>query len=372
MRRIKPISVSLPADSDIFRDFSVNKRHLDNEELDSADLKTFDSRTLLFDIFLRQDSDKIMAIGPPVNNLAEHILPITATVDGVIAKTRIRTLRDRKLITLSIECPRKSSKHQLKLRFGNHLTVEQEILRDPELTPHKITLTTLQKNNRARWISDWCKYYQAEHGVDQVIFYDNHSSDKEAVLTALPPDSIFIDWDFPFGPTASHANKYCQYGSLNHMRLRFGGKTPVLNFDIDELLVIKSNYVRHLMKWYKSILFDSYKVPFIPPEHDDYSFGDFSLRDLMPIGSAFKYSYLPCKIDSLLPHRTYGTILGRYLRRMIAPVIPLKDAYFLHYSGITTNWKTHKDRLKSAANRKNMVEDRYVSDFFSAASVTED
>lgn len=367
IKRIKPISVQLPDDSDIVRNLSVNRRHVDKATLDSSDLKNFDSRTLLFDIFLRHDSTNIMAIGPPLNNLAEHILPITATVDGKPAKTYLRTIRDRKLVLLTIACGRSSPVHKLQLRFGGRLAVEKEIVRDPELATHKVTLTTLQKNNRHRWISDWCKYYQGNHFVDHVIFYDNDSSDKDEVLSALPADSIFVDWDFPFGPTGSHPNKFCQYGSLNHMKLRFGTRNTVMNFDIDELLVIKSNYVRNLMKWYKTVLFDSYMVPFIWPGQEEYSFGDFSLRRKKAAGKAFKYSYLPHKIDSLIPHRAYGPILGRYLRRMIAPTIPLKDAYFLHYRGITTNWKTHANRFEPDSDRADLVEDNFVSNYFAQA-----
>jgi hypothetical protein len=47
--------------------------------------------------------------------------------------------------------------------------------------------------------------------------------------------------------------------------------------------------------------------------------------------------------------------------------VPVADAYFLHYRGITTNWKAHsRDRLKTVDTAANsLVEDTAVIDAFS-------
>ena len=38
-----------------------------------------------------------------------------------------------------------------------------------------LTLSTVQKNNKLKWIKDWIEYYKEVHGVDRVILYDNAS-----------------------------------------------------------------------------------------------------------------------------------------------------------------------------------------------------
>jgi hypothetical protein len=120
-----------------------------------------------------------------------------------------------------------------------------------------------------------------------------------------------------------------------------------------------------MMQSKSTVLFDSYQVPFTQTQNDDYSFEDFSLRHPEDAGKAYKYSYLPNKLDSLIPHRTYSPLLGRYLRRSLAPKVPISDAYFLHYMGITTSWKSaHWNRLNLTKDTSGLVEDRSVSDYF--------
>ena len=49
------------------------------------------------------------------------------------------------------------------------------------------------------------------------------------------------------------------------------------------------------------------------------------------------------------------------LRVRVAVVVPIKLAYFLHYMGITTNWKLAiVDRLQVGSPGEDLVEDRSV------------
>ena len=120
----------------------------------------------------------------------------------------------------------------------------------------KRVLHTLSKNNSARWIADWIRFYARIHGADAVLIYDNGSTiytaaGLEAELRAAFPELTIhvVDWPFRYGPQGGLAgavdgvetpwdSDFCQTGSLQHARLRFLLQArSVLNVDIDELVL---------------------------------------------------------------------------------------------------------------------------------------
>jgi hypothetical protein len=112
-------------------------------------------------------------------------------------------------------------------------------------------------------------------------------------------------------------------------------------------------------------------VPLAATATADYSFRDFKYREKAPRKGSSKYvmkGNLPgfMNVHHFNPAaRFWHKLLPRPWIR--APLVPVADAYFLHYRGITTNWKAHsRDRLKSVDTAaSSLVEDTAVIDAFS-------
>jgi hypothetical protein len=109
--------------------------------------------------------------------------------------------------------------------------------------------------------------------------------------------------------------------------------------------------------------FDNYFVPYMPPADEDYSFIDFRLREPLPRGSAHKYCFRARWVRSLYPHSAKVPLV----RERWIPIAPAREAYFLHYLGITTNWKiAYWDRKVPPKNPEALVPDLSVVDVLRA------
>ena len=129
----------------------------------------------------------------------------------------------------------------------------------PDMAPlfaGRRVIHTLSKDNAPRWIHDWVRFYQSEHGADAVLIHDNGSSlystaELQAGLRAAFPAMVIhvVSWPFRYGPQGGMAgavngqeapwdSDFCQTGSMQHARLRFlRTAKSVLNVDIDELVL---------------------------------------------------------------------------------------------------------------------------------------
>jgi hypothetical protein len=334
MRIVDALAVRLDGEGVPFRVPRVQTSHLDGSPLTTEDLSEFDAHTVLYDIFWRSDHDYFEGIGPPLFNLRDVLLPMRARVDGREARVVVSELTSRGLLYFRIPGASKGNGASVELRFGDVLTQRFEVRRDPPVSAGT-SLTTLQKDNRTRWIADWARYYKLAHGVERIILYDNGSAELPDASIGLPEASQVVRWPFPFGPKRSHDNKFTQIGSMNHFRLRFGNRALALNFDIDELLVVKTRSIYRWMRTLPVLRFDNYKVPYVIPGSDDYSYVDFPLREPAPKGSGHKYSFWPRWVSAVYPHSAKMPLF----RQRWIPTAPVAEAYFLNYLGITTNWK---------------------------------
>jgi hypothetical protein len=134
-------------------------------------------------------------------------------------------------------------------------------------------------------------------------------------------------------------------------------------------MYIKPSELHKHIDRYNLTLFNGYRVPYIKPQSEDYSYLDFRFRDSYPQQGGRKYFY---KSDSVMinnihsallrssrisPYRRLETIYYRlygrngkswiysFLLKIISKilklkVVPIKEGYFLHYTGITNNWKS--------------------------------
>lgn len=369
MASIKLNSVALPADSSIRRQL---RRPVPDERktlYENGRLGVYDSHTLLYDVFLNTDNKTISAIGPPLLNLDKELLPATIEVNGHKLPLKLRT-NHKKLIILEAISPApipSDTTAVIHLANGQHQTIT---LTSAPL-PYGPTLVTVQKNNKLQWITDWISYYKNEFGIQQVYIYDNNSDNQDALLESLESLATIIPWNFPHGISHRSGNKFCQVGALNHFKYRLGKNTSIFNFDIDELLVCRNQQIKQSLCNGKMTRFNSYTVPFTATPCPEYSFRDFRFREKEPRDSATKYVVngdLPGIMNvhhfNPVPHFWKMLLPGS---RRLPPAVPLADAYFLHYQGITTNWKIHnRDRLESIATAENfLVEDTAVIDAFS-------
>ncbi len=380
-----PIKVSIPESIGLKRAPRSNIRHVDGNLLDETDLSQYDGYTLFYDVFFNIDNNRLYLLGPPLLNLRQELLPLRVRLNGMDIAISVKEFFKKRYVEGRGEVNPESvnSMNQVELDFNGVFDVVLDVERNQQ-ERHSRILTTLQKNNRPRWIKEWTRYYRKYFDIDAVVLYDNGSEDIQTLRDEL--DGVIVeDWDYPFGIVKSHANKFCQYVSLNHCRLKYGGGAEIFNFDIDEILCVDSDWLDCQLQKFDVLMFDSYQVPFLDCRSDDYSYGAFSKRNRVSRIGGGKYIYRDSAVTANNVHfvRTVNNEflnkvqreLIRLFRRMekkrILPKLAtffsesisktrkakLHEGYFLHYGGITTNWKgSYQDRLKRDIDSDDFIE----------------
>ena len=332
----------------------------------------YDTHTIFYDVFLLDDCQTVVAIGPPLLNLHKTLLPATLSIDGRTLTFRTKT-NHKKLLVLTAFLPTKLPENSLpdtQISFANGLS-KTICLRSPTPLQGNM-LITIQKNNKIKWIKDWITYYRDQFDIQHVVIYDNDSSNQKALIEKLRGIAIVIPWPFPFGIAYRSGNKFCQVGALNHLKIRYARNSLIFNFDIDELLVCKTEQAKRAILSARQVRFDSFFVPYTSTVKENYSFSDFKKRSATARNEAYKY-IVHSDIPGIMNPHYFHAELGfwhRFLPDSFSrgPVIPVADAYFLHYTGITTNWKKHYvARLSENAEQpKNTIDDFSVIDVFSS------
>ena len=243
-----PNSVFLPQGSSVERNSSATKRS-------DGTVVEYDTRTVFFDLFFNANTRCLQGIGPSLLNLKDELLPLQLMVDDRCIDFRLQD--NRALIFLESQAleENKGNKIQVTLRFKTFertMTIEcgQNVcgwqFTDEE---PRVSMSTLQKNNRLIWIKDWILWHSRLYGVKRVILYDNGSDDQEGLsrmLRTVEPEVevILVHWPFPYGKAPY---KFTHTGQLNHCRMMLLSEQHVLtrlnyciNLDIDEYLVVPS------------------------------------------------------------------------------------------------------------------------------------
>ena len=206
--------------------------------------RSYDTRTIFYDIFVDRNSNRLVGMGPQLLNLKDEIFPFSIYFEGrklsyrfeevgAISYVISELLPDSLPPTIQIELRFMSFKYTVTINWQHD---EQSIRKFDGMA---ITLSTLQKNNQIQWVVDWIKWHMRLHGANRIVLYDNRSANQDelvAALHCLEPEAqiIFVNWPFEYG---AYPYNFCQNGSLNHCRLRF----PVtngycINLDVDEYL----------------------------------------------------------------------------------------------------------------------------------------
>ena len=241
----QPKSILIPESSSVQRNYP---RYLD---VPTEHRGKLDVKTVFFDVFFDESSQCLMGLGPKLFNLKQDLFPMSICVQGRSLRYDLQFIKD--LIFFKTDKIPLGTTSQLEATFhfkpfSQKITIRRSSRR--HCVDRRLTLTTLQKDNPIPWISDWITWYYESYGVDRLILYDNNSATRDDVLEFLEKvesdiEIIFVDWRFVHG---FHPYKYCQRGSLNHCRIRFGVNNGYcLNFDVDEYLMCRQkNLVKFL------------------------------------------------------------------------------------------------------------------------------
>ncbi len=402
----------IPNDRPYVRELFHPWRHTDNSALTEEDLTQYDNKTVFYDLFFDPTNRYLYALGPPLLNLKQILWPIT--VNGCHLKPAFYQ-KKRELICCiyaKLPHPPKPLRNEVVITFKDGLVWRTFINANQQKSNAMLTLVTLSKDNRLRWIQDWIYYYRKEFKIERVIFYDNNSDNKTELMQNLDTDVVVIDWDFKFGPYYSHTNKFCKIGALNHCRLHFGTKGYCFSFDIDELFVVADKKQLHrLLKRNHLVRFDNIVIPHQPTPTEDYSFADFTCQQPLTAQHKPCYKYIYrfegirfCNVhDAIVKKCSKQNVVLRimaWLRRQVIALdirlgkvsekpeswlgriihfccrileskqsidryyAPHSIGYYLHYRSITTSWKPYWNRLVYPPKKANLDCDTTIRDIF--------
>lgn len=372
-------SITLPLDSPIIREFRKPLSSQNQELYALGKLGCYDTHTLFYDFFLSADRKEVIAIAPPYLNLKNllsevkiKLLPSGSffPLNPLMTHKKVQILRAKLTEPLSI-----NNSHNAEVHLNNGITYRIE-LSSPEIL-YKTAIVTIQKNNRIRWIKDWISYYKVALGVEHVFIYDNNSDYQKSLQDEVGNSATIIPWNFPYGVYSRSGNKFCQVGALNHFKYRYGSSCKaIFNFDIDELLRFEDLDIKNRAMTRSLLRYSGFSVPFIKPESHDYSFVDYKKRNIHPQSGGQKYS-VPGNMAGVMDVHTFDPTPKWWhcltpKSFIHGPVVDSDKASFLHYKGITLNWRQGNRLDTSIADNENTVDERGISDFFNSFKLKKD
>lgn len=313
----------------------------------------YDDRSVFFDVFRTEDPRRLVALGPPLLNLARDLdIRIRAQPSG-----RPCTFVHRRLINVD--------RLEITVPEGTERLIVTSTLGETVLTPARSLVPdfagqravfTMSRDNDLQWIRDWAQFYVRAHGATAAVVYDNGSTRyrPEDVSRALAgvhglQRHAVVSFPFPYGPCDHRRaatlwlteTDYCQRVALEHgMQRLFARAASVVNADIDELIYATSGrsvfeaaetsdagYIEARGVWIEAV--HDGRVP-------DVRHAAFSMRiDQQPWRSCEpKWAVVPAKLPAearFSVHSIFGS----------APSVDSADFCFGHFRGINTNWDLH-------------------------------
>lgn len=321
----------------------------------------FDAKTLFYDVFIDTEHSRLVAIGPPALNLAYYVDASKLTINGQATKFHREELPEQRISLLTARLPA-GDKFQACFAFAD-FEMTLELLPESRSQPRNV-LAAISKNNRTRWIIDWVDFYSYHYPLDEIIVYDNSSVNVQDLESEICGKAKIIRWNFPFGPSGKTINNFAQTGALNHCLHRFVGDGVLFNFDIDELLVADSEQIMTEVARHGILYFESYNMPFVPPDNDDYSYKDFVHRYAERKNTARKFVCRGNAVDIISQHNTWtyrGALFWKRLKRNKPASRTSASGYFLHFLGITTNWQPRLNKFKEVSPQELVFEDAHIS-----------
>lgn len=317
----------------------------------------FDAETLFYDVF--RIGREIVFQGPPLLNLAEPVLsaPLLRNRFGPILP-RSRWIERHKSSEIRL---RSDATHVVLDGALGPIPISVQ----PDFSAHfagRRVLHSLSQNNAVRWIIDWIRFYQAVHGADAVLLYDNASThytaaELEAELRAAFPDMTItvVSWPFKYGPQGGMAgavggieapwdSDFCQTGSLQHARRRFLRQArSVLNVDIDELVIgpepifaateqSRTGFIKFAGQWVSAAT--PGPVSAQTCRHHQFIYRDLKETDTCPP----KWCIAPGRCERENYSWSVHNLFGARANRQLDPRF-----VFRHFKAISNNWKNDRE-----------------------------
>jgi hypothetical protein len=308
----------------------------------------YDYLTIIYDVFLDMQRDRIMIISPALRNLFDKFSNSEFLLDWVRSTPSFFTL-DRCCRTI---LPMRAGAPILTIRGGLG-SVDLEIQPDyTAIFAGHCVIYTLSKNNELDWIRDWVRYNSKIHGCNAVLIYDNLSTTYSVnevyeCVMAVPGirQAVVMSWPFPYGPGGGPAgiwdSDYCQYGALEHARWRFLQKAAgVINSDIDELVVTRpdkplfdiiedasTGYLSYPGVWISNARVDSIDSAEVRYHRN------YCCKEIKPPQCPRKWIVNP----NLCPEEAQWLVHA--VTYMPEPLSRIWDIYYGHFRAINTNWK---------------------------------
>ncbi|MCH9665065.1 MAG: hypothetical protein K0U41_04375, partial [Gammaproteobacteria bacterium] len=265
-------------------------------------------------------NNKLLAIGPNLPNLEKmigkprlflhHLQHKNKTQEVKYFQENYRVLNYLVIDNIPQDVRVNPADWQLSFKFESFeqkITLQNNPFNGAQGGQLKNTLVTVQKDNPLQWISDWCSYYNENHGVGRVIIYNNAPTPLESLSDLSVNDDMevwYVEWPHKYQQRFCQ----CQFGALNHSyRLAQDVTAYFLNFDIDEYLVNDSGmpldgYVS--TKHPKGVAATCFNVPISTPRPDkDYRALKNSVGSRAD--STTKYIYAPNFWHFIDVHQAY-------------------------------------------------------------------
>lgn len=310
----------------------------------------FDADTLFFDVF--RAHNQVVAIGPPLLNLAPELRGWTFSSDGDHLPAPTITTLDRSH-RARFRSP--ADARTLAVSAGGSAQTVPIGADLASVFAGTRALMTLQLDNELDWIHDWVRWHAAAQGTDAVVVYDNGSTRYPLadVLEAICVEGIrvaaVVDWPFRYGPQGSDAlpwdSDYTQYGAIEHARRRLLRLAAgMLSVDIDELVSPSSGgtvYDEARRAPQGIVTFPgawAYTSPGATAERPRHADCRWTRADDGPASTKW------CAVPALLPRRAQLAVHGAH-----GVAMPMASFHYWHLRPISTHWKLDRTRHEHPA-----------------------
>jgi hypothetical protein len=352
----------LPAEHGHKRDDCVPK------EFQTKDYQSgYDASTLVYDAIYFPGLKRICLICPKLLNL-EPLIRSGRFSSGVGTHPISRLWRHKRYDEIWLKCA--GTPDRLRFAHGDMVLECAPSVQDSTLFAGLNCAVLKSKDNDLTWIRDWANYHVRVHGLEGLIFFDNHSSkysveEVDQVLRSVPGlrQSLVIPAPFPFGPQAlapyRNSSLFLQVALLNIARLRFFRKAKaVLAIDLDELVSptpegsIFETTRRSLLGYtlFRGRWRDPQTVDGTSVRHADHVY-----RVKNDDCSVTKYCICPGGLFGLSHWDIHGAVRG-----FLKDAMTTDRVMYWHCRRITTNWKS----ARKGADPEGLVVDDELAALF--------
>ena len=326
-----------------------DKRKLNIKVDDEILLKQYDYTTLFYNIFLDYNNKHLVFVGPPLLNLKEKYIDFSVIFNG--SKINRTTINEReRCYYVKYGVKNVAKNNRVEIHINGHKK-QVNIAKNNYKCGDRI-LITKQKNNRSKWLIDWVKHYTNRYNVTNIIIFDNNSNDFDTINNELAQFNHvqLIPYNFPFGIPGQFKSNFLQNCLLDIGFQQFcKDDAYIFNFDIDELLAINPNNLNNILVNNTGYKAHMIWVPMLI-DSNDYSYRDFKYKENQKTYSGGKYIVNKRNTEYLTIH---------YPKTSNEMVID--EGYFLHFKGISTNWKYKRTETSNIDKSKLVKIDDFLN-----------